>query len=91
MMADDDYLDNPDRGEYDTPVWYGPARIITTEQISAQPFASIADKGYWRKMYAGMAMAAVIQAFPQESSYHHAEYAVADADALIDELKKEKK
>jgi len=46
---------------------------------------------YWRRMYAGMAMQAVIQEFPQESSCHHAKYAVTDADALIEELKKTQK
>lgn len=64
MMADDDYLEKLGRGEYGTPVWQEPHRIMTPDQIAAQPFASIADEGYWRKMYAGMAMLAIIQEDP---------------------------
>ena len=91
MMADDDYLENLERGEYGTLVWQEPHRIITPEQIAAQPFASIADEGYWRKMYAGMAMQGLCSAHgTSKSAEHIARGAVECADALIDELKKEK-
>lgn len=45
---------------------------------------------YWRRMYAGMAMQAIIQEDPQELAYNHAIYAVTAADSLIEELKKTK-
>lgn len=92
MMADDDYKDKLERGEYDTPVWQEPHRIMTPEQIAAQPFASIADEGYWRKMYAGMALQGLCAAHgTTKSAEHIARGAVECADALIEELKKEKK
>lgn len=107
MMADDDYLEKLERGEYGNatrkvPAWQE-GRIMTPDQIASQPFASIADEWYWRKMYAGMAM----QGFMSDSAYKRevsnvcsglenqmriaAEMAVIAADALINELKKEKK
>ena len=89
MMADEDYQEKLERGECDTPVWHGPARIMTPEQISAQPFASIADEGYWRKMYAGMAMQGLCAAHgTTKSAEHIARGAVECADAIIEELKK---
>lgn len=103
MMADDDYLEKLERGEYIAPAWQGPHRIMTPEQIATQPFASIADEGYWRKMYAGMAMYGFMADYEYkknvcaavsglEKQIHRvAEMAVIAADALIEELKKEKK
>lgn len=89
MMADDDYLENLERGEYGTLVWQEPHRIITPEQIASQPFASIADEGYWRKMYAGMAMQGLCSAHgTSKSAEHIARGAVECADAIIEELKK---
>lgn len=86
MMADDDYLEKLERGEYD--------HIEDNLEMVGKPdhIGEVTEKvdwDYWRRMYAGMAMPAVIQEFPQESSYHHAKYAVADAEALIEELKKQ--
>lgn len=97
LMMADDYIEKLERGEYcaleqhTTPLWKGPHRIMTTKQIATQPFASISDENYWRRMYAGMAMQAIIREDPQGLAYNHAIYAVTDADALIEELKKEKK
>lgn len=110
MMADDDYLEKLERGEYgnsniETPDWHGPHRIMTTEQIATQPFASISDENYWRRMYAGMAM----QGLMSDNRYKcmtikyadlgrgsgefynlTAKLAVGMAEALIEELKKKK-
>lgn len=74
MMADDDYLEKLERGEYDH---------------IGEPTEKV-DWEYWRRMYAGMAIQAIIQADPQELAYNHAQYAVTAADALIEELKKKK-
>lgn len=90
MMRDDDYLEKLERGEYGAPVWLETARIATPEQIAAQPFASTADEAYWRKMYAGMAMQMFILHDPHQQSFNVAQSAIQAADALIEELKKEK-
>lgn len=93
MMADDDYLEKLERGEYGAPeqtvhAWQE-ARIMTTEQIAAQTFASPADESYWRKMYAGMAMQGLCAAHgTTKSAEHIARGAVECADAIIEELKK---
>lgn len=88
MMADDDYIDKLEQGEYSTPVWQGTHRIMTLDQIAAQPF----DDDYWRNMYAGMAMQGLCAAHgTAKSAEHIARGAVECADALIEELKKEKK
>lgn len=105
MMADDDYMEKLVRGEYgnsniEAPDWHGPHRIMTTEQIATQPFASISDENYWRRMYAGMAMQGILPRFnpasycvcSNESEYEFvAAEAAKYADALIEKLKKEKK
>ena len=85
MMADDDYLEKLERGEYDRPDHIGEA----TEKV---------DWDYWRRMYAGMAMQAIqsnktarywpISGVPMYSLM--ASDAVEYADALIAELKKTK-
>lgn len=61
MMADDDYLEKLERGEYDkpshdAPVWQEPHRIMTTEKLEKVVFLSPSDEAYWLKQYAGMAM-----------------------------------
>lgn len=105
MMADDDYMEKLGRGEYgnsniETPDWHGPHRIMTTEQIATQPFASISDENYWRRMYAGMAMQGILPRFnpasycvcSNESEYEFVAVEAAKyADALIEALKKENK
>lgn len=103
MMAYDDYLEKLERGEYSaleqqtTPLWQGPHRIMTPEQIASQPFVSISDEGYWRKMYAGMAMQGLLARFCPApycscSNVSEDEFVASDAakyaDALIEELKK---
>ncbi len=101
----DDYLEKLERGEYDNsnieaPDWHGPHRIMTTEQIATQPFASISDENYWRRMYAGMAMQGILPRFnpasycvcSNESEYEFVAVEAAKyADALIEALKKENK
>lgn len=105
VMADDDYIERIKRGEYSTPVWQNPHRIATSENIAAQPFASPADEAYWRKMFAGMAMQGLMadngykklffeytDRDCREDMYINATMlSVGMADALIEELKKEKK
>lgn len=89
VMADDDYLEKLERGEYSAP-----------EQIAAQPFSSPADESYWRKMYTGMAMQGLMADWEYKKRSvltgnsdlvkDTACYSVECADALIEELKKEK-
>lgn len=88
MMSDDDYIEKLERGEYDH--IEDNLEMVGKPDHIGEPTEKV-DWDYWRRMYAGMAMQAVIQEFPQESSCHHAKYAVTDADALIEELKKTQK
>lgn len=76
MMADDDYLEKLERGEYGKTDHIGDP----TEKV---------DWDYWRRMYAGMAMQAFITSDPQKLTLSHAESAVVAADALIEKLKKQ--
>lgn len=76
MMADDDYLEKLERGEYGKTDHIGDP----TEKVGWD---------YWRRMYAGMAMQAFITSDPQELTLSHAESAVVAADALIEKLKKQ--
>lgn len=89
MMADDDYLEKLERGEYD--------HIEDNLEMEGKPdhIGESSEKvnwEYWRRMYAGMAM----QGFCVESGVKMeanviARWAVECVDALIEELKKEKK
>lgn len=142
MMADDDYLEKLERGEYDhiednlemvgkpdhigesaekveDPRSLGDKWLNDTKKAISSLFEDLersldierqkyelsklkheADMleleripenyDYWRRMYAGMAMQAIIQEDPQELAYNHAIYAVTAADSLIEELKKTK-
>lgn len=95
MMADDDYLEKLERGECDhiedNIEMVGritPYRDVTNQVELITPF----DDDYWRKLYAGMAM----QGFCRENGTMNPASMVANvsvecADALIAELKKEKK
>lgn len=95
MMADDDYLEKLERGEYDhigeATEKVGhilPYRDVTPSVELITPF----DESYWRRMYAGMAMQGLCAAHgTTKSAEHIARGAVECADALIEELKKEKK
>lgn len=95
MMADDDYEEKLERGEYRSPeqtsaVWQE-AHIMTPEDIAKVAFSSPFDEAYWRKMYAGMAMQGLCAAHgTSKNAEHIARGAVECADALIEELKKEK-
>lgn len=91
MMADDDYLEKLDRGEYDKPVRKNNGAYVAEVECTVLKTESPYDDDYWRRMYAGMAMQAFITSDPQELTLSHAESAVVAADALIEELKKEKK
>lgn len=89
MMADDDYLEKLERVEYD--------HIEDNLEMEGKPdhigeATEMVDWGYWRRMYAGMAM----QGFCRENGTINpgsmvAIVSVEYADALIEELKKEKK
>lgn len=87
MMADDDYLEKLDRGEYDH--IEDNLEMVGKPDHIGEPTEKV-DWDYWRRMYAGMAMQAIIQEDPQELAYNHAIYAVTAADSLIEELKKKK-
>lgn len=95
MMADDDYLEKLERGEYDLfgeateKVGYIlPYRDVTPSVELITPF----DESYWRRMYAGMAMQGLMAAHgTMKPSAMIAKSAVEYADAIIEELKKEKK
>lgn len=88
MMADDDYLENLERGEYD--------HIEDNLGMAGKPdpigkSTEKVDWEYWRKLYAGMAM----QGFCREngtmkSANMVASVSVEYADSLIAELKKTK-
>lgn len=88
MMADDDYLDKLERGEYSAPeqtsaLWQE-AHIMTPEDIAKEIFLPPFDEAYWRMMYAGMAMQGLCAAHgTSKSAEHIARGAVECADALI--------
>lgn len=95
VMADDDYLEKLERGEYgnatiEAPVWQE-ARIMTPEDTAKVTFLSPFDESYWRKQYAGLAMQGLCAANgTMKPASMVADVAVEYADALIEELKKEK-
>ncbi len=89
MMADDDYLEKLERGEYDKPVRKNNGACVTEVECTVLKTESPYDDDYWRRMYAGMAMQAFITSDPQELTLSHAESAVVAADALIEKLKKQ--
>lgn len=89
FMADDDYLEKLERGEYDKPVRKNNGACVTEVECTVLKTESPYDDDYWRRMYAGMAMQAFITSDPQELTLSHAESAVVAADALIEKLKKQ--
>lgn len=119
MMADDDYLEKLERGEYhsikeytpclydasndvwqqphiimgpEAPVWQEPHRIMTPEDTAKVTFLSPFDESYWRKMYAGMALQGLVASdkWRRMEMGDRVCVCVEMADALIEELKKEK-
>lgn len=115
MMADDDYVEKLERGEYNAftdpnSIWQRPhiveqketvwqeAHIMGPEDIVKVPFLSPFDESYWRKMYAGMAMQGLMADWKNHFDGFHVAKAVQSisklsvqaADALVEELKKEK-
>lgn len=86
MMADDDYLEKLERGEYDH--FEDNLEMVGKTDHIGKPTEKV-DWDYWRRMYAGMAMQAFITSDPQELTLSHAESAVVAADALIEKLKKQ--
>ena len=97
MMADDDYLEKLERGEYGKIDHIGdatemgghilPYRDVTPSVELLTPF----DEAYWRKMYAGMAMQGLCAANgTMKPASMVADVAVEYADALVEKLKKEK-
>lgn len=118
MMADDDYLEKLERGEYaptkyhkpylydatndvwqqphiimgpEAPIWQEPHRIMTPDDTAKVTFLSAFDESYWRKQYAGLAMQGLCAANgTMKPASMVADVAVEYADALIEELKKEK-
>lgn len=88
MMADDDYLEKLERGEYDH-IEDNLEMVGKSDHIGES--TEMVDWDYWRRMYAGMAM----QGFCREngtmkSANMVASVSVEYADALISELKKAK-
>lgn len=92
MMADDDYLEKLERGEYGKPGWQGPHRIMTPEDTAKVTFLSPFDEAYWRKQYAGMALQGLIASdnWRRMKMGDRVCVCVEMADALIEELKNEK-
>lgn len=96
MMADDDYLEKLERGEYDH-IEDNLEMVGKSDHIGE--VTEKVDWEYWRRMYAGMAMQGMMAdskykkrisaVFPNWSSQVQiaAEMAVECADALIEELK----
>lgn len=78
MMADDDYLEKLERGEYDR-----------TDHIG-EPSEKV-DWSEWRMRYAGRAMEAILIDDPNSKPDYISTKAVQVADALIEELKKTQK
>lgn len=86
MMADDDYLEKLERGEYDH-IEDNLEMAGKSDHIGES--TEMVDWDYWRRMYAGMAM----QGFCREngtikSANMVASVSIEYADALIEELKK---
>lgn len=88
MMADDDDLEKLERVEYDH-IEDNLEMVGKSDHIGES--TEMVDWGYWRRMYAGMAM----QGFCRENGTINpgsmvAIVSVEYADALIEELKKPK-
>lgn len=113
MMADDDYLEKLERGEYHSIKEYTPCLYDASNNVWQQPHIIMGpeapvwqephylspiqsetvsfDEAYWRKMYAGMAMQGLCAANgTMKPASMVADVAVEYADALVEELKKEK-
>lgn len=118
MMADDDYLEKLERGEYDTTPKqkYGREDIpgicrtigAAVDALANMDFSQMnkgrvsesdhigeatekVDWSEWRMRYAGRAMEAILIDDPNSKPDYISTKAVQVADALIEELKKEKK
>ena len=61
MMADDDYLEKLERGEYDKPERKNNGACVTEVECTVLKTESPYDDDYWRRMYAGMAMQALFK------------------------------
>lgn len=88
MMADDDYLEKLERGEYDH-IEDNLEKVGNPDHIG-EPTEKV-DWSEWRNRYAGRAMEAILFENPNNKPDYISTKAVQVADALIEELKKEKK
>ena len=96
-MADDDYLEKLERGEYESPRHFGDSNEMVGHLLSyrdvtpAVELITPFDESYWRQMYEGMAMQGLMAAHgTMKPSDMIAKSAIEYADALIEEIKKGK-
>lgn len=90
MMADDDYLEKLDRGEYNH-IEDNLEMVGKTDHIGES--TEKVDWGYWRRMYAGMALQGLVASdkWRMMEMGDRVFVCVQMADALVDELKKTQK
>lgn len=88
MMADDDYLEKLERGEYNH-IEDNLEKVGKADHIG-EPTEKV-DWSEWRMRYAGRAMEAILIDDPNSKPDYISTKAVQVADALIEELKNEKK
>ena len=95
MMRDDDYLEKLERGEYAPSV----KENLTVENPTCKESLPV-DREYWRRVYAGQAMAGqiagviargAVKRTGKDTPHVITEAAVLFADALIEELEKTEK
>nr|DAS26567.1 MAG TPA: hypothetical protein [Caudoviricetes sp.] len=95
VMRDDDYLEKLERGEYAPSV----KENLTVENPTCKESLPV-DREYWRRVYAGQAMAGqiagviargAVKRTGKDTPHVITEAAVLFADALIEELEKTEK
>lgn len=86
MMRDDDYLEKLERGEYAPSV----RENRTVENPTCKESLPV-DREYWRRVYAGQAMQAILASSSSRRVEEIVYGAVVVADALIEELEKTEK
>lgn len=84
MMRDDDYAEKLARGEYGNHIDEATEKVdpVIKEKLTT-------DREYWRRVYAGYALAGACARVSRLSA-EGVKYAIAHADALLEELDKKK-
>lgn len=85
MMRDDDYAEKLVRGEYGNHIDEATEKVDPTikENLTV-------DREYWRRVYAGYALAGACARVSRLSA-EGVKFAIAHADALLEELEKTEK